>query len=106
MRQHSEYGFTGGALYPPDGHPAQADTGVMGVAGQVPAAATGRLVCELKAKGQEKGEDEFEKRLAVAKELNVGRFVVEIDGDGAVVPRLCGCCPQCVTPRASGLVSG
>jgi len=43
----------------------------MGVAGQAPAAATGRLVCELKAKGQEKGEHAFDKRLAVAQELNV-----------------------------------
>ena len=64
----------------------------MGVAGQAPAAATGRLVCELKAKGQEKGEDAFDKRLAVAKELNVGHFIVEIDGDGAVFSRRFGRC--------------
>ena len=56
----------------------------MGVAGQAPAATTGRLVCELKAKGQEKGEDAFDKRLAIAQELKVGRFVVKIDGDGPV----------------------
>jgi hypothetical protein len=30
---------------------------------------------------------------------------VEIDGDGAVVPSLCGCFGQCVTPKSSGLVS-
>jgi hypothetical protein len=38
----------------------------------------------LKAKGEEKGEDAFEKRLAVAQELKVGGFVVKIDGDGPV----------------------
>src|SRR5712664_234208 len=63
---------------------------IMGVPGPAPAAATGRLVCELKAKGQEKGEHAFDERLAVAQELNVGRFIVEIDGDGAVVPHPCG----------------
>jgi hypothetical protein len=59
----------------------------MGVAGQAPAATTSRLVGELKAKGQEKGQDAFDKGFAVAKELPVGRFIVEIDSDGAVVPR-------------------
>ena len=39
---------------------------------------------ELKAEGEEKGEDELDKRLAVVKELDVGRFIVEIDGDRAV----------------------
>jgi hypothetical protein len=45
---------------------------------------------ELKAKGEEKGEDEFDKRLAVVKELKVGPFIVEIDGDGAVLASLAG----------------
>ena len=40
---------------------------------------------ELKAKGEEEGEDELDKRFAVARELKVGGFIVEIDGDGAVV---------------------
>jgi hypothetical protein len=56
----------------------------MGVAGQAPAAATGRLVGELKAKGQEKGEDAFDKRLAIAKQLKVGGFILEINGEGPV----------------------
>ena len=43
-----------------------------------------------KAKGQEKDEHAFDKRLAVAQELHVGRFIVEIDSDGAVVPCPCG----------------
>jgi hypothetical protein len=45
---------------------------------------------ELKAKGEEKGEDELDKRLAVVEELKVGRFIVEIDGDGAVISSLSG----------------
>ena len=64
----------------------------MGVAGQAPAAVTARFMLELKAKGQEKGDHQFDKRLAIVKPLNVDRFIVEIDGDGAVVSRLCGCC--------------
>jgi hypothetical protein len=68
----------------------------MGVARQTSAAATGRLMCELKAQGKEKGEDTFDKRFTVAKELQVGRFIVEIDGNGPVLPRPGGCCGQCV----------
>ena len=64
----------------------------MGVACQAPAAATGRLVCELKAKRQDEGEDTFDKRLAVTKQLEVGGFVLEIDGDGAVFSRRFGRC--------------
>jgi hypothetical protein len=41
-------------------------------------------VCELKAKGQEKGEHAFDKRLTIAQELKVGRFVSKIDSDGTV----------------------
>jgi hypothetical protein len=51
-----------------------------------------------------KGQYPFEERLAIVKQVIVGRFIVEIDGDSAVVPRLCGGCGQCVTPRSSGLV--
>ena len=40
---------------------------------------------QLKAESQDKGEDTLEKRLAVAKQVKVGRFIVEIDGDGAVL---------------------
>jgi len=57
----------------------------MGVASQSAAAVTGRLVFELKAKGEEKGEDELDKRCGVVQERKVGRLIVEIDGDGAVV---------------------
>src|SRR5262249_18066761 len=71
-------------LNTPDREATQADTGVMRVACQAPTATTGRLMCELKAKSQEKGEHAFDKRLPIAQELKVGRFIVEIDGDGAV----------------------
>ena len=91
MWQNSAHGFAGRALHPPHGETAQADMGVMGVARQAPTATTGCLVCKLQAKGQEKGKDAFEKRLAVAKKLNVGPFIVEIDGDGAVFTGWAGC---------------
>jgi hypothetical protein len=77
-------GFARRALEPPDGDPAQPDADIMRVARQAPAAVTRRLVCELKAEGQEKGEDTFDKRLAVAKQLKVGSFMLEINGEGPV----------------------
>jgi hypothetical protein len=76
--------FARRALYPPDGDPTQADTDIRGVAGQAPTAATGRLVGELKAQGQHEGEHTLEKRLPIAQQLQVGGFVLEIDGDGPV----------------------
>jgi hypothetical protein len=51
----------------------------MGVAGETPTAVTRGLVGELKAKRQEEGEHELEKRLAIAQELQVGRFVVKLN---------------------------
>src|SRR5712691_10843980 len=104
MRQDGEDGFTPRTLETPDGHPTQTDAHVMGVACQAPAPATGRLVGELKAKRQHEGENTLEKRLAVSQQAEIGGFVSKIDSDGAVMPRLCGCCSQCVTPRSSGLV--
>jgi hypothetical protein len=56
----------------------------MGVARQASTAATRRLMGELKAQGKEKGEDAFDKRFAVAKELKIGRFIMEIDGKGSL----------------------
>jgi hypothetical protein len=41
-------------------------------------------MCQLKAEGEDEGEDAFDKRLAIAQELKVGSFVVKIDGDGPV----------------------
>jgi hypothetical protein len=62
----------------------------MGVACQASATATGRLVCEPKVQGQDAGEHAFDKRLAVAKQLRVCRFVVKIDGDSLVFAGLTG----------------
>jgi hypothetical protein len=62
-------------------------------------------VLELKAKGQEKGEDTFDKHLAVAKELKIGRLVLKINGDSPVVVGRFGRCAHVVTPKSSGIVS-
>src|SRR5215471_15422236 len=76
------------ALDTPNSEATEADTGVMGVTCQTPTATTGRLVGQLQAKGQEKGEDAFDKRFAIPKQLKVGSFVLKIDGDGPVVAGL------------------
>ena len=86
VRQDREHRFTRRTLNAPDGETAQADAHIVRVTGEAPAAATGGLVEELKAQGQEKGEDAFDKRLPVTKEVQVGHFVLKINGDGAVVP--------------------
>jgi hypothetical protein len=62
----------------------------MGVTREAPTAATGCLVYELKAQGQEKGEDAFNKRPAIAKQLKVGCFILEVNGDSAVFARRFG----------------
>ena len=84
MGQHGEDRFAGGALDAPDGETTQANPRVMGVARQAPTLTAAALVEELKAEGEEKGEDELDKRLGVVKELVVSRFIVEINGDCAV----------------------
>ena len=85
MRQDGEDRFAGGALDAPDGEPAQANPRIMGVARQAPTLAAAGLVEELKAEGQEEGEDELDKCLAVAEQRKVSGFIVEINGDRAVV---------------------
>src|SRR6266571_9482417 len=62
----------------------------MRMAGQASPSLTSRLVCELKTKGEEEREHAFDKRLAVAKQLRGGRFVVKIDSDGPVFAGLAG----------------
>ena len=37
------------------------------------------------AEGEEEGQETFEERFAIMKQVIVGRFIVEIDGDSAVV---------------------
>jgi hypothetical protein len=61
------------------------------VARQAPATATGRLMFELKTDGQDERQHAFDKRLAVAKQLQGGRFILNIDGIGPVFAGLAGC---------------
>jgi hypothetical protein len=62
----------------------------MRVACETPAIATARLVCELKAEGEEERAHEFDERLAIAQQLKVGRFILKINRDGAVFAGLTG----------------
>ena len=64
----------------------------MGVACQAPASATGRLMFELKAQGEEKGEHTFDKRLPVCNQVKVGRVISKVNGDSAVFSRRFRCC--------------
>ena len=105
VQKDGEDRFACGALDTPDRETTQADTGVIGVTRQAPTSATGRLMLALEAKGHEKGEDTFQKRLAVAKQLKIGRFIVEIDSDGAVFAWPFGCVTHVSPPRLSGLGS-
>jgi hypothetical protein len=90
VRQDREDRFTRRTLEASDGEPTQTDTQVMGVADQTPAPTTGGLMLQLQAKGEEKGEHTFDKRLAVAEQLKIGRFVLKINGDGPVCAGLTG----------------
>ena len=51
---------------------------------------THRLVFELKAKRQDACDHAFDKRLAIAQELQVGRFILKIHSDGAIFAGLAG----------------
>jgi len=90
---------------PTDSETTQADTHIMRMTCQASATTTGGRMFELKAKGEEKGEDTLDKRLAVVQQTKVARFIVEIDGDGAVFSRRFGRYAQCVTPLSSSVVS-
>jgi hypothetical protein len=90
--------FAPRALEPPDGEPTQADTGIVRVARQAPTLAAAGLVEELKAKGGEEGEDEFDKRFGVAQKRKVGRLIVEIDGESAVFAGRFGGLPHVLSP--------
>ena len=61
--QDGEDGFTRRTLDAPDGDATQPDPHIMRMAGQTPTATTGRLVFQLKAEGEDEGEDTLEKRL-------------------------------------------
>ena len=73
--QHRKDCLTRGTLNTPDGEPAQADPGIMGVAGQTPAAGAGRFMLELETKREEKGQDKLDKRFGVVKKSKVGGLI-------------------------------
>jgi hypothetical protein len=102
VRQDREHGFTRRALDTPDGKTTQPDPDIMRVARQAPSAATGRLVCELKADGQDEGKHPFDKGLAIAKQLNVGRFILKIDRDGPICAGLAGGVSHGAPSRSDG----
>jgi hypothetical protein len=49
-------------------------------------------VLELKPEGQDEHQHPFDERLALARQQNVGGFVLKIDGDGPVFPHRVGRC--------------
>jgi hypothetical protein len=64
MRQDGEHRIARRALNAPDGEPAQAEPGIMGVARETASAGVRRLVVELKAQGEDKGQDKLDNALA------------------------------------------
>jgi hypothetical protein len=70
----------------PEGDTRQPDTHIRRLAGQTPSPTTARLGLQLTAHGHDEGHAPGEPRLAVAKPLEVGRCVRNINGDGAVFP--------------------
>ena len=88
MWKDGKHGATGRALEAPDGDATQTDAHIMRMAREASTATTGRFVFQLKAKGEEKGEDAFDKRFAIAQELIIGRFVVKVDSNGPVFTAL------------------
>ena len=91
MWEDREHRFTRRTLYPPDGDPTETDADIMRMACETPAPAPGGLVLELKAKRHDEGDDTFEERLTIAKQLEVRRFAPEMDDDGTVCAHLFGC---------------
>jgi hypothetical protein len=95
---------TRGALETPDGKPAQAETDIMGVARQAATLAAAGFVEELKAEGEEEGEDECNKRFGGAQEGKVGRLIAEVDGDRTVVTYRFGSVSHVSSPGQMPLV--
>src|SRR5215831_17596688 len=92
--QHRKDSLARSTLHAPEGEAAEANPSIMGVAGQTAAAVTGRFVAELKADGEDKGEDKLDECLAIVEELRVGQFIIEIDREGAVFAQWFG--PQSI----------
>jgi hypothetical protein len=82
--ENREHRTTRGTLETPDGDLTQPDTDIMRVARQARAPATSGLVPQLKAQGEDESDHQFDKRLAVVKQLKISRFIVEINGNGPV----------------------
>jgi hypothetical protein len=81
MGQDGEDGFACGTLNPPDRETTEADTRIMRMTRQASTTAgTGRLMGELEAKSEEKGHHELNERVAIAQQVQVGGFILEIDG--------------------------
>ena len=78
--------------------PPQPDPDIMRVAGETPAPANRSPFGELQAQGDDKGEDELDKRLAIGQQAKVGRFILKINGNGAVVPRRGRYCAHVLPP--------
>jgi hypothetical protein len=85
MWQDGENRLACGALDTPDGEATQANSGIMGVTGQTATTRTGCLVGKLEADREEEGEDKLDKRLAIVDQLEVGGWVLEINGEGSVL---------------------
>lgn len=100
-----EHRATRSTLDAPERHPRQTDTDRMRVARQTSSAATGGLVFQLKAEGEDESRHRCDKGLAVGKELKGGRLVLKIDGDGPVFAGLAGFVSQGSPLRSEGLNS-
>src|SRR5262249_42267102 len=98
VREHREHRATRHTLDSPDSDPMHTEADIMRVTCETPAPATGSLMCELKAEGEEESAHEFHKGLAVAQQLQVGRVVSKIDSDGAVFAGSFGSLPH-VSPQ-------
>jgi hypothetical protein len=85
MRQDREDRLAARALHAPDGEAAKPEPSVVGMAAEAAIIVTGRFMGELKTQGKDEGEDSLDKRLAIADQLEVGGWVLEIDGDGTVL---------------------
>jgi hypothetical protein len=90
MGQHGEHRFARGALDTPEDETAQADPGIMGVACEAATLAAAGLMGELETEGEDEGEDKLDERLGIIQERKVGRLIVEIDGEGAILARRFG----------------
>src|SRR5687768_4780749 len=85
MRQHGKNGFAARALKAPDGETTEPNPDIMGVASETTTAVTGRFVGELKPQREDEGQNKLDKRFAIVEQLEVGGFIMEIDGEGTVL---------------------